>query len=180
LALPRPSAKASAAQLRGEPAMVVAATQAASGQHWDALAEVDEQLAQVPITAQWGLQAQQLRAEWRMRVKNPELRQRYGDEGIAIADRAEVAQPDVFWHSLRAWSAAGTNRPEVMVESLAAFCTTAESIKAKLTGSERKLVHDRAVAMQALYAPLQGDARIDPARYSDVRARLDATVKALE
>jgi predicted membrane-bound spermidine synthase len=173
-------ANASAAQLAGEPALVVAATRAASHQQWDALAQADEQLAQIPLTAQWGPQALQLRAEWRMRVKNPGLRQRYGDEGIAIADRAEVSQPDVFWHSLRAWSAAGTNRPEVMLESIASFCATADSIKAKLAVGERALVLARATALQGLMQQLQGDARIDTNRYTQVRERLDATVKQLQ
>jgi hypothetical protein len=144
------------------------------------LAQADEQLAQIPWTAQWGLQAQQLRGEWRMRVKNPELRQIYGDEGIAIADRAEVTQPDVFWHSLRAWSAVGTNRPEVIVESVAAFCITAQQVRAKLLASERALVRTRAVALQPILAQIKGDSRIDSERYEAIRARLDEVVKALE
>jgi hypothetical protein len=170
----------SAAKLSGEPAMVLAATRAATRQEWDSLAQADEQLAQIPWTAQWGLQAQQLRGEWRMRVKNPELRQVYGDEGIAIADRAEVTQPDVFWHSLRAWSAVGTNRPEVIVESVAAFCLTAQQVRPKLLASERALVHARAVALQPILAKIQGDSRIDSERYEVIRVRLDEVVKALE
>jgi spermidine synthase len=169
----------SVAALTGEPAVVVAAMQAAARQQWGAVAEVDQQLAQVPITEPWGPQAEQLRAEWRMRVKNAGLRQRYGDEGIDIADRAEISQPDVFWHALRALSAAGTNRPEVVVESIAAFCTTADSIIAGLSNGERRLVRERAVALQGLLAQLQGDGRVDASRYEEVGERLAATAMRL-
>jgi spermidine synthase len=166
-------------RLPAEPALVVRLTRAATEQRWGEVADGDAQLARVPWTAQWGLQAAQLRAEWRMRVKNPDLRQRFGEEGIAIADRAIVTQPDVFWHSLRAWSATGTNRPEVMLESIAAFCITADQIKEKLAGGERRLARDRAVALTSLVQQLERDARVDAARVGDVKRRLDEVVDAL-
>jgi spermidine synthase len=171
---------ASAAKLTGEPAMVVAATLAASRQQWAAVAALDEQLAQVPVTAQWEPQAQRLRAEWRMRVNNRELRQRFGDEGIAITDRAEVNYPDVFWHALRAWSAAGTDRPEVVLESVAAFCTTAASLGNKLAMADRQQLYERALSLQQLLGQLRGDGRIDGGRAAEVREHLDATVRLLE
>jgi hypothetical protein len=168
-----------AMRLPAEPALVVTATQQASQQQWNAVAEADPLLARVPWTAQWGLQTAQLRAEWRTRVKNPELRQRFGDEGIAIADRAIVMQPDMFWHALRARSAAGTNRPEVTLESIAAFCATVDQVKEKLAGAERRLARDRAVALTALMKQLEGDARVSAARVAEVKKRLNETVDAL-
>ena len=160
--------------------MVIAATQAAAGQQWAAVAAVDEQLAQVPATAQWAPQAQRLRAEWRMRVNNRELRQRYGDEGIAIADFAEVNFPDVVWHALRAQSAAGTNRPEVMIESTASFCTAATATKATLAVTERQQLRALALDLQQRYRQLPVDGQADGARYLEIRERLETTIKSLE
>jgi hypothetical protein len=169
------------AALPAEPAMVVAVSRFAALQRWDDVAQADEQLAAVPWTAQWGAQAAQLRAEWRMRVKNQNLRQRFGDEGIAIADRAEVTQPDVFWHWLRAWSAVGTNRPEVILESTAQFCATVGQIKAALTAKERSLIHDRAVMLATMYREQLGnDRRVEAARVALIGKKLDQVVADLK
>ena len=160
------------ARLPPEPAMVVKLTQAAVRQDWKQLSAHDQELASVPWTAQWGLQAAQLRAEWRLRDTNPELRQRYGDQGIAIADRAEVAQPDLFWHALRAASASGTDRPEVALESSAVFCATAEAVRARLSDGERQRVRARALELSPVLARLHGDERIDAGRLQLVEQRL--------
>jgi hypothetical protein len=167
---------AAVARLPEAPAMVLNTARAAANQDWDTVSAADDRLAAVPWTAQWGLQAAQLRVEWRMRDRNPELRQRFGDEGIAIADRAEVSQPDVFWHALRARSASGTNRPEVMLESAAMFCATAESIRDKLADSERRLVRTRAVELGEVLQQLNGDVRVDADRVKAVQAALQKVV----
>jgi hypothetical protein len=173
-------ADTSAARLTGEPALVIDLTRAAAQQQWARVAAADDRLATVDWTAQWGLQAAQLRAEWRIRVTSPELRQQFGDQGIAIADRAEVSQPDFDWHALRAWSAAGTNRPEVMVESVAMFCVTAEQIRATLAPAEIKALRDRAVGLVGVVAQLTGDSRVDAQRLTSVRNRLTKVVQSLQ
>jgi len=179
-AAPSAVALPASARLPAEPALVLNLTRAAASQDWGTVSGADAFLAQVPWTAQWGVQAAQLRAEWRMRVKNPELRQRYGDEGIAITDRAEVAQPDVFWHALRARSAAGTNRPEVMLESAALFCATTETVKDKLTSGEKRLIMARAVGLSEVLQQLNGDARVDAGRVQDVQQRLQRITALLQ
>lgn len=169
-----------AARLPAEPAMVLDMTRAAANQDWGAVSGADARLAAVPWTAQWGLQAAQLRAEWRMRVRNPELRQRYGDEGVAIADRAVVSQPDVFWHSLRARSASGTNRPEVVLESAAMFCATAESVSDKLVAGEKGVIRARAMGLVEVLQQLDGDSRVDAARLKAVQARLQRIASLMQ
>jgi hypothetical protein len=91
-----------------------------------------------------------------------------------------VSQPDFAWHALRAWSAAGTNRPEVTVESVAIFCVTAEQIRASLTPAEIKALRDRAVGLVGVIAQLQGDSRVDAQRLTSVRNRLTRVVQTLQ
>lgn len=169
-----------ATRLSGDPALVIDLTRAVSDQQWDRVAAADDRLADIDWTAQWGPQAAQLRTEWRMSVKTPELRQQLGTQGIVIADRAEVSQPDVFWHARRAWSAAGTNRPAVVLESIAMFCVTAEQSRGKLAAPEVKAIRDRGAGLLTLIGQLQDDSRVDAWRVIAVRDRLTKVVDSLQ
>jgi spermidine synthase len=159
-------------QLAPEPAAVIRLSRLAAQGQWSAVTAADTRLADVAWTAPWSELAAQLRTEWRLRVSNPELRQRLGDEGIRIADQVLASQPDALWQSLRAWSAAGTNRPEVVLESTSLFCVTAERLRARLSASEQRTLHELANGLTQLLDRLQGDTRIDARRYVAVRARL--------
>ena len=175
-AISQPLAANALSRLPAQPAMVLNTMRDASSQDWPKVMAADAALATVPWTAQWGLQAAQLRVEWRMRVNNPGLRQRYGDEGIAIADLAEVAQPDVYWHALRARSAVGTNRPEVVLESAAIFCATVEKTIDKLADNEKRLVGVRAAGLVEVVKSLDQDNRVDAERVRVVLTRLQSIV----
>jgi len=174
LAAKQPSGQVLAAisQLSGDAALVLRAVRLADGNDWQGLAQLDGALADVPLTAPWGLEAAQLRVEWRARVANPELRQRYGDEALAIVDRALPQQPTVVWYALRAMSAAGTNRPEVELESIASFTRVANENLPQLAAAERQVVQQRAAALALMLEPLLADSRLDAARVRRVRDAL--------
>jgi spermidine synthase len=174
LAANQPSAQVLAAisRLEGDAALVVRGVREAAGRDWQALAQLDGALGDVALTAPWGLQAAQLRVEWRARVANPELRQRYGDEALAIVDRALPQQPTVVWYALRAMSALGTNRPEVELESIASFTRVANENLPQLTALELQVVRERAAALAPMLEQLVGDSRLDAARVSRVRDAL--------
>ncbi|MFT3907483.1 MAG: fused MFS/spermidine synthase [Steroidobacteraceae bacterium] len=172
-------ARANLRRLPDDALHVFAAMQAASSQQWDQVRALDAALSEIPWTAPWGLQAAQLRCEWRIRVKNAELRPQVGDEGIAIADRALNTQPDLFWYSLRAWSAVGTGRPDVELESIAGFAQTLQGIAAKLSGADLQIARSRAQSLQALLEELSRDPQSDPIRRTQVREKLDAALMGL-
>ncbi|MFO1402336.1 MAG: fused MFS/spermidine synthase [Steroidobacteraceae bacterium] len=151
---------------------------AATGQ-WDRLRALDTDLAAVPWTAPWGLEAARLRCEWRVRVGNAELRPIVGPEGIAIADRALATQPDLFWYSLRALSAVGTGRPEVELESINGFARTLRDVGERLGPAERTVARNSAAAMQGLVRDLAGESRLDANRYAEVREHLESALTGL-
>lgn len=167
-----PEAMAAMRRLNGDTALVAAAVRLATQEKWSELAALDAQLEQVPWTTPWFMQAAQLRVEWRARVGNRELRPRYGTEAIAIADRVLINQPDGFWYALRALNAVGTDQPQLMLESIAAFARLAQERASALSGAERQLAGNRAAQLMTLLEQLQSDARIDAKRWREVRERL--------
>lgn len=177
-----PSAEALAAvgRLSGDAALVLRGVRFAATQDWQAVAQLDRALADVSITAPWGLEAAQLRVEWRARVANPELRQRYGDEALAIVDEALPQQPTVVWYALRAMSAAGTNRPEVGLESIASFTRVAEDNLPQMGAGERRVVLERALALTPMLEQLASDGHLDPQRIGRVREALQELTRQLQ
>jgi spermidine synthase len=167
-----PQMQAAIAQLPEEPATVVRALRAAAAGDWGAVADADATLAAARWTAPWGLQAAQLRAEWRARVGNSELRRRYGDEGILICDRALAVQPTIIWYALRALNGAAAERPAVVLESVAGFAANVRDALPRLDASEQALVHAQARTLWRLLADLEQASGVDPARLAEVRAML--------
>jgi spermidine synthase len=176
-----PSAEALAAlgRLTGDAALVLRGVRLAATQDWQAVAQLDAALAEVRIAAPWGLEAAQLRVEWRARVANPELRQRYGDEALAIIDEALPQQPTVVWYALRAMSAVGTNRPEVGLESIASFTRVAEENLPQMGSGERRVVLERALALAPMLEQLGSGGHLDPERFGRVRDALEELTRRL-
>jgi spermidine synthase len=167
-----PTLRAAIARLPPEPAQVIDALGAAVRQDWGAVAAADAALAAVRWTAPWGLQAAQLRAEWRARVHNPELRRRYGDEGIRICDRALAVQPTVFWYALRALNGVAAERSDVALESIAGFAENARDALRQLEPSGQALIRAQAENLAGLLAGLEQVPGVDAARLTEVRAML--------
>lgn len=172
----RPSAQAlaAAARVSGEGALVVRGVRMAGLQDWQGLAQLDRSLADVALTAPWGMQAAQLRVEWRARVANPELRQRYGDEALAIIDQVLPQQPTSIWYALRALSAVGTGRADIELESIASFTHAAERSLPQLDAAERVALLERAGSLAQLLDTLGDDKELEQVRLATVREGLNA------
>jgi len=168
------------ALLSDEPALVIRGVRLAAAQQWQELAQLDSALGAVRFTAPWGLAAAQLRVEWRARVANPELRQRYGDEALAIVDRAIAQAPTVVWYALRAMSAAGTNRPEVELESIASFTRLALENLPRSAPGDRSLIRERITTLGPMLQALAGDDRVATVRVAQVREQLELLRRGTE
>jgi spermidine synthase len=178
-AQPSAEALAAAQQVSGEAALVVHGVRLAANQDWQGLAQIDRSLADIALSAPWGIQAAQLRVEWRARVANPELRQRYGDEALAIIDQVLPQQPTSIWCALRALSAVGTGRPEIELESIAGFTRAAGGSLAQQAAGERLALLERARTLARLLDSLEVDENLERERVATVRAGLDALMARL-
>jgi len=151
----------------------------AAVQDWQGLTQLDRSLSQIALTAPWGMQAAQLRVEWRVRVANPELRERYGNEALAIIDQVLPQQPTSIWCALRALSAVGTGRPEIELESIAGFTRAAEGGLSQQDPGERRALLERARTLTQLMDALAADEHLDRGRVATVRDGLNALVARL-
>ncbi|MBV6417671.1 MAG: Polyamine aminopropyltransferase [Steroidobacteraceae bacterium] len=124
--------------LRGEPALVLLAISHAAHERWDDLVQLDDDLAAIPWVRPWAIDALQVRIDWRTRVANPQARRAYGDEALALVDRALVVQPTSALFGLRTRAAITANRPEVIVESIAGYGQAMYATAARSADSSRR------------------------------------------
>ncbi|MGE0581603.1 MAG: fused MFS/spermidine synthase [Steroidobacteraceae bacterium] len=124
-ALARGAAPASVAEvaqgLAGEPGLVLEALTHAAREEWSELLRLDAALAAIPWERPWAIDALQVRIDWRTRVATPAARRAYGDEALALVDRALVVQPTSALLGLRARAAIAAGRPDVIVESISSY-----------------------------------------------------------
>jgi hypothetical protein len=106
------------ALLREEAAPVLTARRLADAGDWGAVAQLDAQLAQVPWTAPWKVDAVQIRADWRGRAAPAGLQRQLGNECLSIIDEAIVTHPTVTLYGLRARCAQQAARYDALIESL--------------------------------------------------------------
>ena len=68
-----------------------------------------------------------MRANWRLRVTNPEHRGRLGRDALLLLEELVLTQPSTVTLSLRARAAIAINRPDILLESINGY---AESVGA--------------------------------------------------
>lgn len=158
---------------------VLTAGRANARRDWQQLADLDHELAKVPWTTPWSMDAIQLRADWRTRVTSPEARKALGDEALALIDRAIVVQPTVPLFGLRARAGVATERPDVAVESIWSF---ALGTAANAQGRPPEARAEARATLNALVAVLD-DPRTRTskpnARYDEVRKKVIETAATL-
>jgi hypothetical protein len=125
----------------------------------------------------------QARADWRGRLAPGELRQRAGEECIALIDDAIVVQPTLVLYEHRARCAIAAARPDVLVESLWYFGQGTYANSLRLTPDDRtRAKRDLEAVVRILRNALQDPAnegRIDPARVTEVVQKLEANIERL-
>lgn len=156
-------------------AAVITAQRHARHEAWAQVAALEPRLAAAPRTAPWWRDAMQLRMEWRVRVSNPDLRRRLGEEAITLADRALLLEPTVRLHALRARAALAADRPEVLLESLAGYAQGLQATLAGLRPTARSEVRRTLDGLLQWTVTARSDARLDQYRVEEVRRRLEET-----
>jgi spermidine synthase len=167
------------ALLREEAAPVLQARALADANDWTALSQRDEQLAQVPWTAPWKIDAVLLRAHWRSRASAPDLQRQLGNECISIIDEAIAAHSAVALYGLRARCAQQAHRYDAVIESIWSYGNGLYS-NALRQGPERRLLvqQNLQTLIVALEKNLPPDAEGAPTPRFD-RARRDEVIRKL-
>ena len=125
----------------------------------------------------------QVRADWRGRVADVDLRKRAGEECIALIDAAIVVQPTLALYDDRARCALGAAREDMLIESLWSFAQGTYARSLGLTHEERvRAARDLSAVTRVLRHTAQDpDAGpFDPARLRDVLGKLDVNIEHLK
>ncbi|MBX3695989.1 MAG: fused MFS/spermidine synthase [Steroidobacteraceae bacterium] len=166
--------------LAGEPRLVLDALTHAARNEWEALSGLDAALAAIAWTRPWAIDALQLRADWRTRVATAGAGRGYGEEAMALLDRALIVQPTAALFGLRVRAALGADRPAAVVESVAGYARAIYVTAAQSRSAERR---SRARAtLDGLLGVLDETARAAPelgTRTAAVRGQLLDSISRL-
>ena len=178
-----PEIATAANALAESPAALIKAGRLTAQQDFQAVMDLDPVLARIPWTAPWKLDAVQARADWRGRLAPGDLRQRAGDECIALIDDAIVVQPTLVLYEARARCAVAAGRPDVLVESLWYFGQGTYANSLRLTPDDRsRAKRDLESVVRILRDALKDPAyqgRVDPVRVTEVVDKLQANIERL-
>jgi spermidine synthase len=152
-------------------AAVLQAARHAVKNQWREVAMSDPSLAQVPWTDVWYAEAIELRANWRLRVTNPESRRRFADEALVMLDRLAIMSPTVSLYGLRTRAGLAADRPDIVVESLSNYARLASGmVRAGLQNPEA--LREETAALVQVLDSVATRAGVDPVRVTEVRAEI--------
>lgn len=159
--------------MTGEPQLVLASITHAAREEWDALLRLDPQLAAIDWVKPWAIDALQVRIDWRTRVATPEARRAYGDEALALVDRALVVHPTSALFGLRARAAITADRPDVIVESISSYAQAMYATAARLpVGTQRSNARTTLQGLAQVLEATSGKAPATAPRARAVRAKV--------
>lgn len=168
-----------ARSLTGSAAAVVEAARHAAAGDWGKLPPLDPVLRSSQWTDAWYFESVQMRTDWRVRVNNPQARQRYGREALAILDEAIVSQPTPTMYALRARAAISADRPEVLLESIFSF---SQGVYTTLNRTPARELLQLRGSLEALIERVNGlanEPRVRASRCAEVLAHLERTRAAV-
>jgi hypothetical protein len=163
---------AEAAQLPSVPAALLQAGRYAVREEWKALPGLDTVLAQSRWTDPWHPECVQMRANWRLRVTNPEHRGRLGRDALLLLEELVLTQPSTVTLSLRARAAIAINRPDILLESINGY---AESVGAMVNYFARADLPGVRGTLESLnndLGAMRPNPQVETARVDEVRAKL--------
>jgi hypothetical protein len=152
---------------------------ALAGGDFGTLSKLDSALAEARWTDPWFTDATQLRAEWRSRVANEELRQRYADEALALIDRAALLAPNLALFELRTRAALAADRPAVLLESVALVSVYAPPALRNRPPGERSAGRGSLERLLDYLSDEKTVSRFDATRLGEVKAALRKAIDSL-
>jgi predicted membrane-bound spermidine synthase len=159
--------------ISGPATQVLAAARHAAKSEWREVAIADSELAAIPWTNVWYAEALELRVNWRIRISDPKVTKRFGDEAVSMIDRLAIMNPTLNLYALRSRAGFAAERPEVVVESLSNYVRLAAGMVRAGVNPAESLRKDA----QALTGVLNEAANLrgaDTARIAEVRAEIAA------
>jgi spermidine synthase len=138
---------------------------------WREVALADSELARIGWTDAWYPEAAELRANWRLRVANPDEKRRYAEEALLMLDRLAGMSPTVSLYGLRTRAGLAADRPDVVLESLSNYARLALGLLRAGLQSQEAMQEET----DALVDVLETVARkpgVDPLRVGEVRAEI--------
>ena len=170
---------AAAAQLAPVPATLLVASRNAAQGDWQELPPLDPVLAQARWTDPWLTECVLMRADWRLRVNNPDVRARFARDALVLIEELVLTQPSIPMLSLRARAASAIDRPDIMVESINGYT---EAVAAGVRGfSEVDLPRLRG-SLDELGDQLdrvREDPRVSATRVDEVHAKINRARDAI-
>ncbi|MEO8016891.1 MAG: hypothetical protein ABI769_03680, partial [Pseudomonadota bacterium] len=162
-----------AVPLSGSAARVLELARHAAKEEWRDVAVADAELAAIPWTSVWYAESLELRVNWRIRVTDAKSRKRFGDEAISLIDRLAIMSPTLNLYALRTRAGFASERPEVVVESLANYARLASGLARGGVTTSESLLKD-AKALAAILDDVAKLPTADAARVAEVRADIAA------
>jgi len=174
------------AAVRGTAAAVMQAWIAASRGDIQRVSNLDTALAEVKSTDLWYLDAVKLRADWRIKVSNPEFQPRYAREATRLIDNAIAIYQDKDFYSLRLAAAYVADDVQNLVETARRMLYIFESEVAAAEGGdvspERRSIIAKmrqVEAMRKILSNLQGDERIAAYKLANLESATNRVVERL-
>lgn len=166
-----------ATPLNGASAELLAAARRAARSEWQAVAQADDHLAEIPWADGWYPEALELRVNWRTRVTNADQARRFGDEAIPMIDRMTIMNPTLNLYGMRTRAGFAAQRPAVVVESVSNYVRLAAGmVRAGVIPAET--LRKDAVALRDILNDAEKMKGSDVPRIAEVRAEIERLVPA--
>jgi hypothetical protein len=150
------------------PAVLLESARHAVKNEWREVALADSALARIGWTDAWYPEAAELRANWRLRVSNPEERRRYADEALQMLDRLAGT---VSLYGLRTRAGLAADRPDIVLESLSNYARLALGMmRAGLQTPDAS--REETAALVDVLDGIAGKPGVDAVRVAEVRAEI--------
>ncbi len=172
-----------AAELSGTPAVVIQGAAYEVAGDWEALAALDEALAESVVTDIWYPEAAQLRAVWRLNAG--ENRERLAAEALRIVEDVLLVAPYESLHRLRVMSALTLGDADRLVESSSALVRYINDNLTALANSGYRLSAEELAQFRENLVEIANDLgddldAADPERRTEVRDNANTLIQYLD